>query len=91
MNKAKPKTYPAVINGRRVRVTVPEDPAPGELLLDAVRENFSPGAVAAIVAHLQPAKTNNQKADREVAWLAERLVRLLGRPQYDALREELGL
>jgi hypothetical protein len=61
-------------------------------LFDAIREQLSPHAVASIVAYLQPARTNNQDVDRQVAWFAEELVKLLGGHEQQAqLAEELGL
>ena len=61
-------------------------------LFDAIREQLSPHAVASIVAYLQPARTNNQDVDRQVAWFADELVKLLGGHEQQAqLAEELGL
>jgi hypothetical protein len=92
MSKSKPKTYEATIRGRKARVTIPEDPEPEELLVDALRENLSPHAVAAIVAYLQPARTNNPDVDHQVQWFADQLVELVGGSEHQArLAEELGL
>jgi hypothetical protein len=89
----KPKTYKHTRpDGSVVRVTVPENTKPEELLIDALRENLSPEAVAAIASWLQPARTNDQNVDREVRWFAEQLALALGGwDQQSRLAEELGL
>lgn len=90
---SKPKTYlHKRPNGSMVRVTVPEDPKPEALLVDALRESLSPEAVAAIASWLQPASTNDENVDREVRWFAEQLAQALGGwDQQNRLAEELGL
>jgi hypothetical protein len=90
---SKPKTCKHTRpDGSIVRVTVPEDPKPEELLIDALRENLSPEAVAAIASWLQPASTNDQNVDREIRWFAEQLAQTLGGwDQQSRLAEELGL
>ena len=61
-------------------------------LFDALKDNLSPQAVAAIVAYLQPARTSNAEVNRQLRWLAERLTDLVGGPeQLDRLTDELGL
>ena len=61
-------------------------------LLEAIREQLSPEAVASIVSHLQGARTNNQDVDRQVRWFADELVKLIGGDEQQArLAEELGL
>jgi len=60
-------------------------------LFKHIREQFSPEAVAAIAAWLQPASTNNPAVDRQIQWFIEQLVEMLGTEQYNALCEELGL
>jgi len=63
-----------------------------QVLFDALQDNLSPQAVAAIVAYLQPAKTDNTEVNRQLRWLAERLTELVGGPeQLDRLTDELGL
>ena len=63
-----------------------------DILQDVLRDNLSPQAVAAIVAYLQPARTNNPNVDREVQWFAQQLRELLGGSEHQArLAEELGL
>ena len=87
----KPKTYPDEANGRKVRVTVPEDDKP-DVLRDAIRDNLSPQATATIVAYLQSASTNNPDVDAQVAWFAEQLVEALGGDEaQDLLADEVGL
>ena len=89
-NRKRPETYEATIGGRKVRVTVPENDEAD--LFAAMQEQMSPHAVAAIVAYLQPARTNNSDVDRQVHWFAEQLVHLLGgHEQQNRLAEELGL
>ena len=61
-------------------------------LFDALKDNLSPQAVAAIVAYLQPAKTKSPAVDREVRWFADQLTVLVGGPeQQNRLAEEVGL
>ena len=83
-------TYEAEMNGRKIRVTVPENDE--SELFDAVRGQLSPEAVASIVSHLQGARTNNQDVDRQVRWFADELTKLVGGYEHQArLAEELGL
>lgn len=90
---SKPKTCKHTRpDGSIVRVTVPEDPKPGELLIDALRENLSPEAVAAIASWLQPASASDETVDREVRWFTEQLAQALGGwDQQSRLAKELGL
>ena len=61
-------------------------------LFDAVREQLSPHAVAAIVSYLQPITTNHEQVDQQVCWFRDRLCELLGGyEQQSRLAEELGL
>ncbi|MFO8012584.1 MAG: hypothetical protein R6X20_04670, partial [Phycisphaerae bacterium] len=61
-------------------------------LFDALKDNLSPQAVAAIVAYLQPARTSNPEVDRQLRWLADRLTGLVGGPeQLGRLCDGLGL
>ncbi|HOD84782.1 MAG TPA: hypothetical protein PKG77_25480 [Phycisphaerae bacterium] len=86
----RPETYEAEVNGKKVRVTVPENDESD--LFAAVREQMSPHAVAAIVSFLQPVRTNNSDVDRQVHWFAEELTKLVGGyEQQSRLAEELGL
>ena len=91
-HKQKPKTYEAMVGSRKARVTIPENPKPEDLLADAVRENLSPHAVAAIASYLRTVRTNNPKVDNEVRWFAECLAAKLGGwDRQSDLAEELGL
>jgi len=92
MQNEKAKTYEATIQGRKTRVTIPEDPKPQDLLIDAIRENLTPDAVAAIAAYLQPATTRDQGVNRQIEWFRQQLVLAIG--GCDALNqamEDLGL
>ena len=90
---SKPKTYKhARPDGTIVRVTVPEDPKPEELLIDALRENLSPHAVAAIASWLQPATVADASVNQEIGWFRGVLIDALGGyEQQNRLAEELGL
>ena len=65
-----------------------------QALTDAMKECLTPHAVALVAAKLRPACARGevgQQAEAECQWLADRLVELLGRNEYDGLCEELGL
>ncbi len=63
-----------------------------QVLFDALQDNLSPQAVAAVVAYLQPAKTDNTEVNRQLRWLAERLTELVGgSDELARLTDELGL
>ena len=86
------KVYDAEVCGKKRRVTVPEDPRPEDMLTDALRENLSPHAVAAIAAYLQPVRTTDPQVDRQVRWFAELLTRTVGGDdELNRLCEEVGL
>ncbi len=88
--KTKTDTYQATVGGKKVRVTVPENDE--SELFEAVREQLSPEAVAAIVSCLQINRTNNMDVDRQVHWFSEELIKLIGGPeQQNRLAEGLGL
>ena len=81
-------------DGTTVRVTVPDDPNPKDLLIDAIRENLSPEAVCLIAAKLQPCYGKGkagQRAERECGWFAEMLIELLSISEYNRICDELGL
>ena len=78
MKRKKPATYEADAGDRKVRVTVPEDPEPEDVLADAIRDNLSPKAVATVVAFLRTVRTDDGDVDDEVRWFAEHLTELLG-------------
>lgn len=92
MTTPRPKTYPMTrSDGTTVRVTVPDDPMPHEMLVDAIRDNLSPEAAAVIVAYLQPVKTNDAAVDRQVRWFSDVLRQTIGADQCNRLCEQLGL
>ena len=65
-----------------------------QILLNAIRENFSPHGVALIAAKLRPGYAQGEEAreaERQCQWLADRLVELLGTDEYHAICDELGL
>ena len=67
---------------------------PTDHLLEAIKDNLSPHAVALIAAKLRPACAEGEfgrEAERQCQWLADRLVELVGESEYTALCEELGL
>ena len=92
MKRRRSKTYEAKLNGRKTRVTVPEDPKPEDVLADALRENLSPHAVAAIAAYLQPVRTMDPEVVRQVRWFADLLTTVVGGDdELNRLCDEVGL
>jgi len=92
MKHERPKTPAVEHDGKKGRVTVPPTPAPAEILIDAIKDNLSPEAVAAIAAWLQPARCGQEQVDRQVRWFAEQLVEALGGDDaFNRACEELGL
>jgi len=87
---SRPETYEVEVAGKKVRVTVPENDESD--LFAAIREQISPGAVAAIASCLQANRTNNPDVDRQVRWFRDQLCEMLGGyEQQSRLAEELGL
>jgi hypothetical protein len=91
---AGPRTYEVERKGRKVRVTVPENDSAEDHLDDALKENLSPEAVATLVnairVHLNGRRTNRE-VRHQLAWLADRLVKLVGGEQaYHDLLKEAG-
>ena len=79
----KARTYAAKFRAKRVRVTIPGNDPPEEALRDALKDNLSPEAVAALLAGVQliigKAKGPDAKrVNRELAWFESDLVVLLG-------------
>ena len=63
-----------------------------EVLLDVLKDNLSPEAVAVIAACLQPARCGDEQVDRQVRWFAEQLVEALGGDDaFNRACDELGL
>ena len=72
------------------KVTVPANDS--QDLFDAIREQLSPHAVAAIASYLQTNRTSDPAVDREVDWFRDQLCELLGGGEAQSrLAEELGL
>ena len=89
--RKKIKTYEATMDGKKVRVTVPES-ASVESLIDMVKEHLSPQAVAAIIAYLQPARVKDKTVQREIEWFSEKLVEAVGgNAALNQLMDEVGL
>jgi len=63
----------------------------GEVVPEVLRDNLSPQTIAAIAAHLFAASTKNDGVNKEIRWLADQLVSMVGTDQYNALCEEVGL
>ena len=76
------KTYQTTIDGRRRRVTVPEN---DDAMLDAIAAELSPQAVAVIATRSnrsrQPTICRDPDVERQVQWFAERLTERLGGKQ----------
>ena len=68
-----------------------DDPA-ADVLADALHDNLSPHAIAGIVAYLQPARTNDPDADRQIDWFRQKLVETVGgENELNRLCDEVGL
>ena len=91
MTPQKPKTYEAEINNRKVQVTVPENPNPEEIFTDAIQDNLSPKAVAAIAHCLRTARIDDEEVNSEVWWFIKLLENMLGKNEMNRLIDELGL
>ena len=87
---SRPPTYEAEFRGRKIPVTVPDDPR-GNPLEDALRDNLSPQALAAVAAHLFAANTRQPTVNRELRTFAEFLVNMVGKNEYSRLLEQVGL
>ena len=90
--RRRPETYKHTRpDGKTVRVTVP-DATDEDILFDAIRDNFSPQAMAVLAAYLDAVATNNADVNRQVNWFADRLIeRVGGRAAYNRLCDEVGL
>ena len=73
------------------KASIPDDPTPEDVLYDALRDNLSPQAVAAIAACLQPARVRSRNVQRQVDWFRDRLIEMLGEGEFDRLMDEVGL
>ena len=78
---SKTRMYDATVAGRKVRVSVPEDPSAEDVLTDAIRDNFSPEAVA-VLANAAMRQFNRSIKHRsvggEVKWFADLLTKMVG-------------
>ena len=92
--RRRPKTYETTLNGNKTRVTIPDNPRDDETLFEALKDNLSPEAVAAIVTYLvaRPTAAPNASVNRELNWFTDRLVELVGGDEaFNRLCEKLGL
>ena len=92
--RKRPKTYETTLNGKKTRVTIPDNPQDDETLFEALKDNLSPEAVAAIAAYLvaRPAEAPNKAVNRELNWFTDQLVELVGGDEaFNRLCEEVGL
>ena len=90
--RAKAKTYEAKVGGKKVQVTIPENPDPAEVMVEAIKDCLSPAAVATIVAYLQPVRVKDKAVQRAVAWFSEKLVEAVGgSAALNQLMDEVGL
>ena len=89
----RPQTYEATINGRKVRVTIPDDPDPQEMLVDAIMTCFSPPAVAVLANAVRVQANGMSRRDvrGELKWFADLLVGMVGKDEYPRLCQEAGL
>ena len=85
-------TYVTTMDGRKVAVTVPENPDPVQVMVDAIKDNVSPQAVATIIAYLQPVKVKDKTVQREIEWFSGKLVEAVGgNAALNQLMDEVGL
>ena len=92
--RRKAKTYETTLNGKKTRVTIPENPVVDDTLNETLKDNLSPEAVAAIAAYLvaRPTAAPNAAVNRELNWFTDRLIDLVGGDEaFNRLCEELGL
>ena len=63
-----------------------------EVLFDALRDNFSPEAIAAMAMYLQGPDTKSAEVNRELQWFSNELVKLVGGNEtFTELANEVGL
>ncbi len=62
------------------------------ILEDTLKENLSPGAIAAISAYICNPKTNNDSINEEIIWFRDYLSNMVGTTQeYNETIDALGL
>ena len=67
-------------------------PIDEKVLFDAIRDNFSPEAVAAMAMYLQAADTRSAEVNRQLLWLSNELATLVGGSEMlTDLANEIGL
>ena len=75
----------------------PIGPTASDALMQAIRDNLSPEAVAAMIAFLSvarshtPANASARQALQQVGWFADQMLDLVGVDTYNRLLDELGL
>lgn len=60
-------------------------------LSDALGNCLSPEAICLAVAYLQTARCRDGNANKQVAWLADTMLEMLGVPTYNRLMDQIGL
>ena len=78
-------------DGKEVKVTIPEDDNPMDVLIDALKDNFSPGAIATMASALHGIETNNGSVNMEVLYMRDVLIQILGMDEYNKFLNALGL
>lgn len=87
-----PETHDAEVRAMKRRVSAAEDVKGEDVLVDALRDNLSPHAVAAIAAYLQPVRTLDHDVEDQVVWFRELLTTVVGgTDQMNRLCDEAGL
>jgi len=62
-----------------------------ESLLDDIKSNFTPHAVAAIAMYLHGANTHDSTVNDELQFLSKSLIDIVGIDEYETMVNELGL
>jgi len=100
MTRRKPKTYEAEMNGKKVRVTVPERHETvaysgdgRQVLQDVLGDSLSPQAVAAMAnaIRVQLHSVKDAAVKRQLTWFEQQLVAMISEEQYRRLCVEAGL
>lgn len=69
--------------------TYPMPSSDEQELFDAIREQLSPEAVAAIAADLTP-DTDDPNVNHQVLWFRQQLIAMLGNKEYASILNEIG-
>ncbi|MFA7455668.1 MAG: hypothetical protein WCZ10_14530 [Desulfobulbaceae bacterium] len=67
----------------------PQDDSLEQILIDALRDNFTPEAIAAIAADLTP-DTKDPAVNRQVTWFRTLLESMLGSEGFAQALQEIG-